>query len=120
MKNARPAIHETSADLTIGILSPAAGFSKFFGTENPRHMRVILALLKRSMRREDVDRIAGCSNGPDLVSELRHRGLEIPCTRIDAFDRDGRPCRPGVYSLTSTDRRKVYGWFKQRGGKNDQ
>lgn len=90
---------------------------KFTGTDNPRHLRVIAALLRRSMRREHVDAEAGCSNGPDLIAELRRRGLEIPCTRIEAFDRDGQACRPGVYSLTQADRRKVNRWLNTRGEK---
>lgn len=114
MKNARPAINETSADLTIGILPSVANYGNFLGTNNPRHLRVIHWLLTRSMRREHIDQIAFCSNGPDLIAELRRRGLEIPCTRIDAFDHDGKPCRPGVYHLTDADKRKLYRWFRQR------
>lgn len=84
--------------------------ARFTGTDNPRHLRVIHALLARPRLRGDVDGIAGCSNGPELVAELRRRGLEVPCERIDFIDRDGKPCRPGVYSLTTTDRRKVWAW----------
>jgi len=92
--------------------------SKFAGTDNPRHLRVIAALLRRSMTREHVDAEAGCSNGPDLIAELRRRGLGIPCTRIDAIDRDGRPCKPGVYNLTAADRRTVHQWLAARGRAN--
>lgn len=119
MKNARPAYHETSANLTIGSVPPnkeTKKTHKFIGIKNPRYERVLLALLVRSMRREDVDRVAGCSNGPDLIAQLRHLGLAIPCTRIDALDRDGRPCRPGVYHLTDSDRKKTYRWFQKRSG----
>lgn len=87
---------------------------KFTGTNNPRHLRVLAALLRRSMRREHVDAEAGCSNGPELIAELRRRGLEIPCSRIEAIDRDGYPCRPGVYHFTRSDRRKVFHWLSQR------
>jgi hypothetical protein len=89
--------------------------AKFAGTDNVRHLRVIAALLRRPMRREHVDAEAGCSNGPDLIAELRRRGLEIPCSRIEAFDRDGLPCRPGVYHLTPRDRRLVHRWLRERG-----
>ena len=84
---------------------------RFTGTDNPRHLRVIHAVLGRPRRREDVDSIAGCSNGPELIAELRRRGLDIPCKRITFIDRDGYPCRPGVYSLTENDRRKIYTWL---------
>jgi hypothetical protein len=46
-----------------------------------------------------------------LVAELRAKGLELPCHRIDFIDRDGRQCRPGVYSLTKADERKVRRWI---------
>lgn len=86
----------------------------FTGTDNPRHLRVIHALLSRPRRREDIDSIAGCSNGPELIAELRRRGLgetHLPCERIRFIDRDGYPCRPGVYSLTEQGRRAIYTWL---------
>ncbi len=90
--------------------SSAPNKAKFTGTDNPRHLRFIAAVLVRPRRREDVDSIAGCSNGPELVAELRRRGLDLTCERIRFIDRDGYPCRPGVYSLTASDRRKFYAW----------
>jgi hypothetical protein len=83
---------------------------KFKGTDNPRHLRVIQALMARPRRREDVDDIAGCSNGPDLIATLRGLGLKVPCERIGFIDCDGYECRPGVYSFTSKDRRLVWAW----------
>ena len=108
MKNARPA----------ECAKPSAPNSaKFTGTDNPRHMRAIANLLRRPMPRESLDKEAGCSNGPELVAELRRRGLCVPCERIQFEDRDGNICRPGVYSFTISDRRKVYRWQaeQQRG-----
>jgi hypothetical protein len=87
---------------------------RFAGTDNPRHLRAIQGLLTRPTPRQTLDQIAGCSNGPELVAELRRRGLEIPCDRIDAIDRDGRPCRPGVYHLTDADRRRLNRWLHTR------
>ncbi len=87
---------------------------KFTGTDNPRHLRVIVALLVRPRRREDVDSIAGASNGPELIAELRRRGLDsdkhLPCDRIRFIDRDGRPCNPGIYSLTEAGKRLIRDW----------
>lgn len=60
---------------------------KFIGTDNPRHLRVLQALLVRPMPREQLGKVAGCSNGPDLIAELRRRGLEVPCERIKFIDR---------------------------------
>lgn len=93
---------------------------KFTGTDNPRHLRVIHVLLTRPVAREQLDAVAGASNGPELVAELRRRGLEAPCERINFIDRDGKPCRPGVYSLTLKDRRMIYAWMAKRkqGGVN--
>lgn len=85
-----------------------------FYTDNPRHLRALALLLQRPARREELDARAGCSNAPELVAELRRRGLEAPCERVPAFDRDGRPCRPGVYHLTGKDRRKVWRFLKSR------
>ena len=85
-----------------------------FYTDNPRHQRALALLLQRPAKREEVDRAAGASNGPELVAELRRRGLEVPCERVPALDRDGRPCRPGVYRLSASDRRKVARWMYSR------
>lgn len=85
-----------------------------FNTNNPRHLRVLHAALRRSLPREQVDREAGCSNGPELIAELRRRGLEFPCVRIEAIDRDGKPCKPGVYNLTTKDRLTIYRFFRER------
>jgi len=89
--------------------------TRFAGTNNPRHLRVITALSARPQTREGIDTIAGCSNGPELIAELRRLGLSIPCTRLNFRDRDGKICRPGVYSLTNTDRRKLSQWITKRG-----
>lgn len=92
--------------------------AKFTGTSNPRHLRVIHAALRRSLPREQVDREAGCSNGPQLISDIRDLGLDFPCVKINAIDRDGKPCKPGVYHLTDADRRKINRWLasRQKGG----
>lgn len=90
--------------------------TKFTGTDNLRHLRVISAALVRSRKREEIDRIAGCSNAPELIAELRRRGLEFPCDRVPAIDRDGFPIRYGVYHFTNDDRRKITAWQRQRKG----
>lgn len=86
---------------------------KFAGTANPRHLRVIQCLLIRPRKREEIDRIAGASNGPELIAELRRRGLYIPCRRTPGIDRDGYPIKFGVYEFTDEDRRKVRAWQKR-------
>ena len=88
---------------------------KFTGTDNPRHLRAIHALQVRPQPREHIDRAVGCSNSPELVAELRRRGLALECERIPDHDRDGLPIRRGVYFLNDADRRKVNAWLRQRG-----
>lgn len=83
---------------------------KFTGTDNPRHFRVIAVLLRRTLSRQELDSVAGCANGPDLVLELRQRGLDISCERFSLIDRDGRVCRPGSYTLTPRGRRAFWQW----------
>ena len=87
---------------------------KFVGTDNPRELRAITALLTRPQPREHLDHAAGCSNAPDLIARLRGRGLEIPCERIDYIDRDGKSTHPGIYRLNDVDRRKVQKWLRNR------
>lgn len=88
--------------------------SRFVGTDDPRHLRVTQGVTVRPIPREHLDVVACCSNGPDLVAELRRRGLEIPCTRTLKKDRDLFDCLPGVYHLTERDRRKLAEWKRRR------
>jgi hypothetical protein len=113
MKNALLHLAEESAQ-TAQIIPQVQATRKFSGSDNPRHLRALHGLLRRPMPREQLDREAGCSNGPELVAELRRRGLAIPCARVAAFDRDGREVKRGVYHLTANDRRKLHYWFSWR------
>ena len=105
----------TATEITMS----APSKRKFTGTDNPRHLRALAVFLRRPVSREELDSIAGCSNGPELVAELRRRGLgnELQCERIKLIDRDGNACRPGVYSLTEKGRRMVYAWLARRNQK---
>jgi hypothetical protein len=85
-----------------------------FYTSNPRHLRILILVVRHSMTREHVDAEAGCSNGPELMAELRRRGLQLPCDRIPAYDRDGKLVKRGVYHATTTDRRKIQRFFAER------
>lgn len=87
---------------------------KFIGRENPRHLRVIMALLVRPRPREEIDRIAGASNGPALMSDLRNLGLDAPCSKTPCIDRDGFEVKRGVYHFTDKDKRLVRAWLKRR------
>ena len=110
MKNGRPPEGMTTAREHGDSKVPAS----FLGTDNPRHLRVIQAVTVRPIPREELDRVAGCSNGPELVAELRRRGLDMPCTRTKKLDRDMFACFPGVYHFTQRDRRKLTDWKRLR------
>src|SRR5471032_1168315 len=86
----------------------------FSGTDNPRHLRVIHALLIRPRKREEIDRIAGASNGPELMAELRRRGLRAKCRRTPGIDRDGYPIKFGIYEFDDSDRRAIAAWLRIR------
>ena len=86
----------------------------FLGTVNKRHLRAIQALLVSPQPREVIDNRAGCSNGPDLIAELRRRGLEIPCPRTPCIDRDGFEVKRGIYFLTDKDKRLIRRWKNSR------
>lgn len=77
---------------------------------NARKARALRALLEGPMTRESLDRAAGASNSPEVVRKLRADGLEIPCAHVARQDCDGKPCRPGVYSLTDSDRTTIAKW----------
>ncbi len=78
---------------------------------NPRQQRLLQRLLLGPASREEVDRIAGASNGPGVVSGLRTRGLVIPCKRSKSMDSDGRVCWPGAYRLNVADKKIVRALF---------
>jgi hypothetical protein len=78
-----------------------------------REKRAINALLNRPIMRENLDYVAGCSNGPELVAGLRRKGLSVPCKRVEHYDKDGNTCYPGQYSFTAEDKLIVRDWFEE-------
>lgn len=94
--------------------STAQSVSGFSGTGNSRHLRVIHALMIRPRRREEIDSIAGASNGPELMAELRRRGLRVKCRLTPGIDRDGYPIKFGVYVFDDEDRCKIKLWWGKR------
>lgn len=111
------------AELTLGAEtqdSTVHAVRKFTGTDNPRHLRVIQALMIRPRKREEIDSIAGASNGPELMAELRRRGLSKKARRVPGIDRDGRPVKFGVYGFDNDDRRAVNAWLRKHDAKAKQ
>lgn len=108
------------AELTLGADtqdSTANSTKKFSGTDNPRHLRVIHSLLIRPRKREEIDSIAGASNGPELMAELRRRGLSQKARMVPGIDRDGYSIKFGIYEFDEDDRRAVNAWLRNRDAK---
>lgn len=75
---------------------------------SPRQTAVLVTLLRRrGLMREEVDAVAGASNGPQVIAQLRARGLgdELVCIRLHRTDRWGHICHPGWYYLTPEGKR---------------
>jgi hypothetical protein len=70
--------------------------------------------MQRPRTREAIDRVAGASNGPDIIRRLRDRGLSIPCTLVPCIDRDGREVKRGIYSMTPDDLARIRAWRRRR------
>ena len=105
MENARPLTNEESSAPNSANSTGSKGFT-------PRQSRVLGALLNTQgwIPREAIDRIAGASNGPQIILELRRKvtgadGIEM--TYIESRDRDGRACKPGQYRLTGQGRERA-------------
>lgn len=84
----------------------------FAGSKNPRQVRALSALLRGPCSRAELARMAGCANAPDLIMQLRRRGLgdDLQCKFVKAIDRDNKPVEYGVYSLTERGRAAVLQW----------
>lgn len=103
-KNAQPRNAELSA--------PSNGVNPTtVQTMTPRQARVIDALSSTTgwLWREQIDRIAGASNGPEIIRQLRLRvGYDaIEMEQVEITDRDGRPAKPGHYRLTDMGRQRL-------------
>ncbi len=70
----------------------------------PRHCRLLSALLKGPVPREQADKLTPASNAPHYVMELRSVGIEIECTRRRFIDAEGFCRCPGTYHLTPESR----------------
>jgi len=82
-------------------------------SHNLRYERALRALLQSPLRREQLDRVATVSNGPDLIRKLRRRlSLELPCKLVPLLDKDGRTVVVGEYSLTDADKRIARRWLE--------
>ena len=114
----KPPRHDQAPGASKADETKSTASASFCGTDNPRYLRILAALLVRPRTRESLDRIAGASNGPDAIASLRAMGLPAPgclaCERTPVFDRDGREVMRGVYWLTPAGRTRVQAWMRRR------
>lgn len=77
----------------------------------PRQKRVEKALYEVNdwISREDIDGIAGASNGPEVIRQLRVRlGYDaIEMQRVSVLDCDGLSVQAGRYRLTPIGRQRL-------------
>ncbi len=107
-----------SAAIEAGVFDESIA-GVFIGTENPRQLRILAALMRGDVPRERADRVSGSSNGPEVIRALRKRGLPagtcLLCREQAGIDIDGCCVKTGVYSLTEEGKRRVYDWLSRRG-----
>ena len=102
--------------------APAQGGigSKTRWNYTPRERRILQALARGPLHREEVDRVSGASNGPYIIGQLRAKGWMIVCEMVPHTDRDGRAGKHGVYHLDTTDRHRLNGLLAhERAGVTD-
>lgn len=75
-----------------------------------RQSRAVECLARGPAMREVLDGYIGCSNAPEIVRQLRNKGVSIDCQEVKSVDRDGKPCYPGKYSLTYKGRMTLEHW----------
>ena len=84
------------------------------GNYTPRERRILQALARGPLHREEVDRVSGASNGPYVIGRLRSKGWTILCEMVAHTDRDGRAGTHGVYHLETTDQQRLRGLLSQK------
>ncbi|MCO1333085.1 hypothetical protein MO867_01910 [Microbulbifer sp. OS29] len=82
---------------------------------SPRQARALETLLAGPCSREKLDRVTGASNGPNVIMQLRKRGISIQCRMEGHIDRDGIAGQHGVYWLPDSERQRI-GSLKLLGG----
>ncbi len=92
---------------------------KFDGIKTPRELRLLSEMLRGPITRERLDQVAGASNGPALMDQLRDRGLLVPCVKTKVLDRDGIWVTRGLYLLASKDAPKVARALKKAAVRGD-
>lgn len=74
-----------------------------------RQWRALAALVEHPRSREELDRITGASNGPEVIAQLRRRGIGVKCELVAHTDRDGKKGRHGVYWIPESEKERLGG-----------
>lgn len=81
---------------------------------HPRLQRAINAIASRyphsGVTREELDRICGSSNSPDLILQLRTNYVGddgVICQMVERIDRDGKSCKVGKYSFSDAGYQRI-------------
>lgn len=88
---------------------------------NQREYRLIKQLLRGPTSRKNLNDIVGALNIPEHIRRLRSeaRGWIFHCNRIHMKDRDGKKCKPGIYSLAPSEMedaiKAINNWEKKKG-----
>lgn len=101
-----------SADSTDSRMPDVGAVAAVQPRVNQRQRRALDALWlhPNGVMREELDRMAGCSNAPQLVRDLKDKGADITCEIVEVFDRDGNRCRSGRYALSVAGRAMLAAW----------
>ncbi len=86
---------------------------------NEREYRILKQLLIKPTFRKELNDTIGAINPPHNIMQMRKCGWVLPCMHIQIVDRDGKKCRPGVYSLHPNEieiaKHSVEIWEKKKG-----
>ena len=67
-----------------------------------RQYRLILAILETARGTNELIRIIGANNVPDVVMRLRRKGWKIHTKFVTVEDRDGKKVEAGTYKLDNS------------------
>lgn len=69
-----------------------------------RQYRAVTMLMEAPRTPLEIERKAGCRNGPELIASLKRRRLQICSVPFTVADRDGIACETCRYVLTEGSR----------------
>ena len=73
--------------------------SNNLGLNSKRQYRLLLAILEKPRATNELIRIVGANNIPDVVKKLRNKGWAIHTLNSPVYDRDNNKVDAGSYKL---------------------